>query len=194
MKVEYSNCSGRRKGTVIGNFRVVSGRVVVSDPCYEIGTWCQGILEKVRKGEWVCQVSVSREDACDRCVTELTALRNPALDLGNPKWTEETSFEVGVDSGQAGIFDMAHYRDDRVAQAVERLSRETICPDEPWYSLCCDRTSGSEMGAGVIPYGVVSSSGFGDGSYRCFTQRDREGYIIGIKIVFITQVDEEAGG
>jgi len=193
MKVANSN-SRPRKGTVIGNFRVVSGRVVVSDPCYEIGTWCQGILDKVRKGEWVCQVSIAQENACDRCVAELTAMRSPALDLGNPKWTAETSFEVGVDSGQAGIFDMAHYRDDRIADGVQRLSREIICGQEPWYSLCCDRTSGSELGAGIIPCGVVSSSGFGDGSYRCYTQRDRDGYVIGIRIVFITGVDEAVTG
>ncbi len=181
MKVE---CHSRKK-TAIGKFRVVSGRVVISDPCYEIETCCQGILEKVRKGEWRCQVSISREVYSDGCVTDLIALRPSALDIGNAKWTEETSFEVGVDSGQAGIFDMAHYRDDRVAQSVEHLSHEIICPEEPWYSLCCDRTSGSEIGAGVIPYGVVSSSGFGDGSYRCFTQRDREGYVTAIRIVFI---------
>ena len=185
MKVECGNANGLRRETPVGRFRVVSGRVIVSDPCYEIGTWCQGILEKVRKGQWECHVSLAQEGASDTGVAELVARRASLPTPFNPSWIEER-FEVGVDSGQAGIFDMAHYRDDRVAQAVERLGRETICPDEPWYSLCCDRTSGSAMGAGIIPYGVVSSSGFGDGSYRCFTQRDREGYVTAIRTVFIT--------
>ena len=193
MKVQAKG-SVRRKETPIGTFHVASGRVIVSDPCYEAGTWCQGMLERVRKGQWMCHVLLAHEGACDTCIAELIVRHVSLSRAGSASWTGERSFEVGVDSGQAGIFDTAHYRDDRVAQAVERLSHESICPDEPWYSLCCDRTSGSEMGAGVIPYGVVSSSGFGDGSYRCFTHRDREGYIIGIKIVFITQVDEEAGG
>ena len=192
MKIECGNGGGCRRETPVGSFRVVSGRVVVSDPCYEIGVWCQGVLEKVRKGQWASHVSLAQEGACDTCVAELIARRTPPANPSNPRWIEER-FEVGVDSGQAGIFDMAHYRDDRSAQAVERLSRETICPEEPWYSLCCDRTSGSEMGAGVIPHGVVSSSGFGDGSYRCFTQRDCAGYIIAIRIVFITDRGGESG-
>jgi len=191
MKVECSNGGGCRKETPVGRFRVVSGRVIVSDPCYEIGTWCQGILEKVRKGQWACHILLAREGACDMCVAELIARRTAPGNPAESRWTEE-QFEVGVDSGQAGLFDLAHYRDDHAAQAVERLSHESICPDEPWYSLCCDRTSGSEMGAGTIPYGVVSSSGFGDGSYRCFTQRDRDGYITAIRIVFITDLEGEA--
>lgn len=193
MKVECDSGGARRKETPVGNFHVVSGRVIVSDPCYELGTWCQGILEKVRKGQWACHISFAQEGAYDTCVAELITRRTSQARSGSPRWTEERSFEVGVDSGQAGIFDIAHYRDDRAAQAVERLNRETICPEEPWYSLCCDRTSGSEMGAGVIPYGVVSSSGFGDGSYRCFTQRDCAGYIIAIRIVFITDRGGESG-
>lgn len=52
---------------------------------------------------------------------------------------------------------------------------------EPWYNANCDILS--KM-AGVIPYGTVSSSGFGDGSYYCYYIEDNS-EIVAIKIVFI---------
>ena len=33
-------------------FEIKSGKVVLSDPCYELGTWCQGIVNNVKNGEW----------------------------------------------------------------------------------------------------------------------------------------------
>lgn len=36
----------------LGSFDVHSGELIVSDPCYSLGTWCQGKLENVRNGEW----------------------------------------------------------------------------------------------------------------------------------------------
>lgn len=172
--------------TPVGEFKVTSGQVMVSDPCYDAGLWCQGVLDKTRKGQWNAHVRLIREEACDVHVAELIARHSACSRTGIHGWTEERSFVVGVDSGQVGFFDVTHYRDDRLAQNVERLSHESICPDEPWYSLCCDRTLGSKIGAGIIPYGVVSSSGYGDGSYRCLTQRDADGYVIAIRVVFIT--------
>ena len=189
MKTECNNGNGQRKEMSIGSFRVVSGRLVVSDPCYEIGAGSQGFLEKVRKGEWVCRVTVAQGGDFDKYIMELTAHRSRLPTFDDLGWTKETPFYVDVDSGQAGIFDMAHYRDDRIAETVQRLSDEEICPEEPWYSVCCDRTMSGELGAGIIPYGVVSSSGFGDGSYQCFTQRDSDGYVIGVKIVFIKDLE-----
>ena len=193
MKADPGKHCGHRKVIHVGTFRVVSGRMVVSDPCYEIGTGCQGVLENVRKGRWMCNATVACGGAYDMCVAELAAWRGSPAGPGDLRWKEESSFAVGVDSGQAGIFDMAHYRHDRIAEAVQRLMQESICPEEPWYSLCCDRTFGSEMGAGIVPYGVVSSSGIGDGAYRCFTRKDRGSHIIGVRIVFITDVERKAG-
>ena len=43
----------------------------------------------------------------------------------------------------------------------------------------------SKMSAGVLPYGAVSSSGFGDGGYTCYTHADENGVIDFAFIVFI---------
>lgn len=174
------------KKIAIGNFEVVSGKIMVSDPCYEIGTWCQGTLKNVRAGIWKGYILVSDEGDWGHRVSELIAMCDGS---DGSRWMPETGFQVGVDSGQAGIFDVTYYRDESVVLDVERISEEIINPDDPWYSICCDRTL-SDNSAGVIPFGVVSSSGFGDGSYRCYTTKDESGVTVGIRIVFID--DEEA--
>ena len=35
----------------IGTFSLGT-KVMVSDPCYKLGTWCQGVLENVKSGIW----------------------------------------------------------------------------------------------------------------------------------------------
>ena len=47
------------------------------------------------------------------------------------------------------------------------------------------------QGGNVYAKGVVSSSGYGDGSYPCYTCINEEGKIIGIKIIFIGYEEEE---
>ena len=93
----------------------------------------------------------------------------------------EQSFEVGVDSGQAGFFDDAFYQNDTV---FEELPSPGFAIGDLWYRHVCDITL-SKMSAGVLPYGAVSSSGFGDGGYTCYTHADENGVIDFAFIVFI---------
>ena len=93
----------------------------------------------------------------------------------------EQSFEVGVDSGQAGFFDDAFYQNDTV---FEELPAPGFAIGDLWYRHVCDITL-SKMSAGVLPYGAVSSSGFGDGGYTCYTHADENGVIDFAFIVFI---------
>ena len=169
----------------IGTFRIESGIARVTDPCYDLKTWCSGQVEKVMNGEWKAYVIKSDEgDWGNRCAfliaCHCTIKKKPHYD--DTDWREET-FEVGVDSGQAGIFDLKHYKDDNSVAEVKRVHNESICEDEPFYSICCDRTL-SETGAGVIPFGCVSSSGYGDGGYTCFTMQNEDGQLDAIMIDF----------
>lgn len=36
----------------LGTFEVISGKLVVSDPCYAEDLWCCNALENVRNGVW----------------------------------------------------------------------------------------------------------------------------------------------
>ena len=91
------------------------------------------------------------------------------------------SLEVCVDSGQAGFFDDAFYQNDTV---FEELPAPGFAIGDLWYRHVCDITL-SKMSAGVFPYGAVSSSGFGDGGYTCYTHADENGVIDFAFIVFI---------
>lgn len=168
----------------LGEFELKTEVAIVSDPCYVIGTWCQITLNNVKKGLWSAYVLLT-----DKRVAQLLAFAGNALN--NVQW-QAVPGEVGVDSGQAGIFDARHYREDAIVKDVTRIGPSIICPDEPWYSVCCDRTNNTEHCAGVIPEGCVASSGYGDGSYDCFVGKDEKGRITAIKIDFISE-DESNG-
>jgi len=171
----------------LGSFEVKSGKVRITDPCYKLDTWCAGTL-KVKKGDWEVEVIKSDEgDWGNRCAVLLAWHSDYPVDFEDGKFEEE--FEIGVDSGQAGIFDLKYYKDDQIVAKTKRICKDKlhrVCVDEPWYSICCDRTL-SEIGAGVIPFGCVSSSGYGDGGYICSSIRDTYSPkfpVIAIKIDF----------
>ena len=170
----------------LGSMEIVSGAVRVSDPCYDTDTWCSGEIKNVKNGNWDCKViRFDEEDWGIRCGYLIVSHRTAySLSLDDLRW-EEQEITVGVDSGQAGIFDKKYFRDDNNVENVKRhVPDNAICTDEPWYSICCDRTLRKES-AGTIPNGCVSSSGFGDGSYTCSIIKDvKEEEVVGIMIDF----------
>lgn len=177
-------------------FEVVSGELMISDPCYTKGTWCQGSVE-AKNGQWFPGAQVVNIDGWGHRVVELHAhhedfcrdsFERDMGELPQAEW-ERLPADIGVDSGQCGIFDMKHFRDDKVAEEAPRLTKTDIGRGDgeeggEWYNLCCDRTL-SFYSWGLIPYGVVSSSGVGDGSYDAFVSRNAAGEVIAVKIVYI---------
>jgi len=180
----------------IGKFKVTSGEVIVSDPCYDKphGNTKYPINGKLKakNGTWRAKVVVSDEGNWGDRVAYLVCnhvdhpLKHDSSDL------IKVDFQVCVDSGQAGVFDAANFKDDASAEGLERYyDKPAICVDEPWYSICCDRTLNDDgPGAGVIPQGAVSSSGYGDGSYECSVVKDGK-EVVGIVIDFGLEDEDE---
>lgn len=161
----------------IGTFEITSGALIVSDPCYKLPVSSyQGELENVKKGTW--NASVKTKDG--RCA-ELLARHSEA-----PKrllrW-KMAPFVVGVDSGQAGIFDKTVYDNEKTVAEEPKFT--VSYPDYKWYRMCCDRTLYTDIKAGVVPGGTVSQSGYGDGGYECLVNKNHKDEIIAVKIVFI---------
>ncbi len=179
-------------GERLGNFEVESGRLNVSDPCYDLGTWCAGVVDNCKLGTWRAEVVKSCEGSWGvRCAALLVHHKDYSRHTLGKYASVTAEFEVGVDSGQAGVFDLKWYKADQVVkESLFTPGLDRICEDEPWYSLCCDRTMG-EMGAGTIPHGAVSSSGFGDGCYEAEIFKNEDGECIAIQITFIPKEDEE---
>ena len=165
----------------LGTFELTREVLIVSDPCYDFKTGCVGHIFDARLGTWNARIGLKDEGEFGWRVAFLSAFHadSPVLDKLTMR---EASFAVGVDSGQAGIFDRDHYRDN--ALFPNQPNGEF---GDPWYSYCCFQTLNTEHQAGVIPHGVVASSGYGDGAYRCFyytSEEDGKAVTWGVMIDF----------
>lgn len=176
-----------KKELELGEFEVVSGKLAISDPCYTTDVWCRGELVNVLNGTWQASAIEVYKGQWGHRIAQLIAVHESCSGEKMSKG-QCVGFEVGVDSGQAGIFDASHYRDDSVIPNSE--STTAAEPGEMWYQRCCDLTR-LPLSAGVLPYGVVSSSGFGDGSYDCFICRNEYGQIVRVEIEFISEDEED---
>jgi len=180
----------------IGIFHITSGDVIISDPCYEKGIWCQGVLHNVMKGEWKAYLLESDNDD-DIRVAELIVVKKE-YDMKDIDTWIESNFPIGVDSGQCGIFDKSLYPNGETGEYGY---------NDTFYGKCCNITELD--GGGVLEFGVVSSSGYGDGGYTCFyatvpgekkiNKEDPYGEevwednlpILAIKMVYIDENDDE---
>lgn len=221
-------------------FRVNSGALRVTDPCYDLEVRCSGQIDNVANGQWLAHVGYYKDEidmtSCQKWLGKLQAqydksdvitkafmqreldrLKNEcegyigrvayihvchesvAAEADNPdlfSYEPSNDFEVGVDSGQAGIFDLAEYAkalSDKEADSQNREERGSQFSQ--FYQQVCYLTS-KEASFGVLPFGAVSSSGYGDGGYRCYVLKDAAGTpeekIVAALILFIgDQTDED---
>jgi hypothetical protein len=170
-------------------FSVTSNKMVCSDPCYSIPTWCQGVIENVRNGKWEAGIATSDEGSWGERVSHLwvynidAVIKNPSIkeDIERFMGGSTLPYTFGVDSGQFGFFDFDNYRKDSSVEGLPKYDFGGQFPrgdeeGEAWYETCCHLTLGEESW-GVIPNGVVSSSGYGDGSYEVRGIKDNGEYV-----------------
>ena len=226
--------------------------VVISDPCYDLLPWCCGVLENVKSGTWHTKaenINVNGwGDRCSALIAWHESIEEPDKDD-----FEKTDINVGVDSGQAGIYDYKHYKaikDDKdgderwydsiqtfvyrrrpvtpvgryLIDKIKPLHQKRIALEKELDGL--DSKLGNLFYQGLFhlemelkrkgfQYGiydeslddykvstpvnciwtdkhsVVTSSGLGDGSYDCYVAKNEAGQIIGIKIDYFPNYDEE---
>jgi len=180
----------------------LGSKVIVSDPCYKIPTWCQAVVKDVLPGTYVSEIDEYDGEDWGIRISKLRAIhQDHILTRHHIKWTAH-EVTIGVDSGQAGIFDFDHYRDD---DHSETYDLPLIFGDDwnsdkgdKWYQRMCaltlskeDNVLGlSEDGFGCSPDGVVSRSGYGDGPYTLFIGKVGD-QIVGFEIEFIGEDDED---
>jgi len=118
------------------------------------------------------------------------------------RW-ERYSTQIGVDSGQCGIFSSDSYRNDSIVERIglgdgdisffgttpwkEMAESRGKEDGEGWYVNMCSRTLGNQS-YGVYDEGIVSSSGIGDGCYELFVAKKGD-EIVGLCVDF--QIEEE---
>lgn len=127
----------------LGAFEVSSDKLVISDPCYNLGTWCMGTVPNVKPGLWTASIGVANTGEFGERIAFLAAFHQVSPSIQKLKACP-ASFDVGVDSGQAGL----------------------------------------------IPYGVVSSSGLGDGCYCCYYYTDWANNATSWSVIIDSQLTE----
>lgn len=169
----------------IGHFKVKSGKINVTDPCYSLDVWCRGEVE-VENGDWAAQVEYID---CGDWGCRVKSLSCWNIDICSNRLQREVAvFEVGVDSGQAGFFDFDAY--------PEHGASFTDGGDG-FYAECCSKTNSNES-AGIVrvngePIGVVATSGFGDGGYQATLLRNEQGNVEEIELIFIEEEEIQNG-
>ncbi|KAH0792398.1 DUF4241 domain-containing protein [Histomonas meleagridis] len=176
----------------IGEFEILSGNIIATDPCFSLKDILKQeffsgnyMIQNAKKGKWLAYVVYKPYSGWGTICHQLCAIHSSVKDeMASLKWTLKHGLDV--ESGQAGIFDIQYYEKNEIAAKIE----EPLCPDRPWYSVCCDLTLNTPYGAGVLLGGCVSSSGMGDGGYNCYVSTEK-GEIQGVDIVFISEEEDD---
>ena len=193
----------KKKRANLGSFKVVSGNLVATDPCYEEEVERGGnIIRNVLNGEWKAYVGTTDGQALHPASLTVHHATSKAV----TGW-EKTDIEVGVDSGQVCIFDTKFFAKDS-----EALGREAVRgggwedgSHTMWYRVNCFLTLGRGTGkktpngyreynesetdpdfvsAGVLDHGANSSTCHGDGVYSCFVKRNKNGKVVAVQVRF----------
>jgi hypothetical protein len=198
---------------------ILSKNVRVSDPCYTDDVWCKTRLKNVLPGAY--NWSVNHTDLGDwgNRVSSITLIHENYNANDSLVWDYHS--EIGVDSGQAGIFCESSYRNDKVFK--KRKVKLNVIPvkkftykkvkklrDRSNYKFSLNkefkikyrqkgdvwyekmcRFTLSGESFGAYDTGVVSSSGIGDGSYPLYVVYDNNDKIIAMQIDYLPEDEED---
>lgn len=143
-------------------------KVVVSDPMYELGTWCAGILDVV-PGSYICKAIIDTGDDIGSTVDEIEIRHSKYGD--GVEAEEEVNFTVGVDSAHCGIFNYELFREKDGYEGGK---------EKEWFNDMWDVDMADIYKGGAF----VCTSGYGDGVYECLVGRDAAGDIVAVRVLF----------
>jgi hypothetical protein len=154
-------------------------------------------VNNVRKGTWLADSNIETVGSWGERNIDLT-VHHSDFKINEKDW-EEISGTFGVDSGQFGFFDRDHYRKAESVKGMPKydfgndfLTDDTDRSGDAWYQACCKITLDNPESWGALPNGVVSSSGFGDGSYTVYGIKDTHSpnhEYVAFRVVFIEAED-----
>lgn len=162
----------------------LGSEVFVTDPCYEVGTWCQSKLTNVLPGKYYAFMT-GKFDYYGSRNSGVAVIHEDFISKQPKRWYHYGS--IGVDSGQAGIFSAESYKNDSLVESIQAPEIDFVIPGDKqpgdlWYETMCKFTLGDESW-GAYDQGIVSSSGMGDGSYN-FSIQKANNKIVAIAIDF----------
>lgn len=161
----------------LGSFFVSGNKIHVSDPCYDYPCSSAVTIDNVLSGEYFASLTLYD--------MENWGIRSTNLSIRHAKHKNIapnicTDCLIGVDSGQAGFFDDAYYQQNQGGDFGDL---------DTFFGLACSLTLSNNRGGIMRDHGVVSDTGFGDGSYPLYIGKNVDGKIVAASIIFID--DEE---
>lgn len=172
----------------MSTFNVKSGKIRVSDPCYKKDYDVNdGLIVSVPalNGEWTSVGTIVNEGRWGRRVSEISAEHSSFGEKSRFNY-RVMSYTIGVDSGQAGIFDEEFFPEGELGE-YDDLNN--------FYGKCCSKThdeNDHDVKFGIVEEGgFVSSSGYGDGSYDVDVYVDENNKAVKVVVVFIPEDEEE---
>lgn len=128
---------------VINETIILGNKVRVSDPCYDIDTWCAGTLDNVLPGEYTCFKQRVDQGKWGVRIANIEVRHKDYLHV-DP--TELQTIDVGVDSGQCGIYDLDYFIEARKDKNGE----------DEWYWRVCDITNEYVKNTSYVPFNQSS--------------------------------------
>ena len=162
-------------------------KVVLGDPCYSLNS--VSIINNVLPGTYCTIIRVVDCDSWGNRVSRLMAFHeNHAHKIQYNDDNPETLYDsftglkcsdseiIGVDSGQAGIYDYDYF--------CENEKERNYNDKNSWYRKICDMTIESHGGC-LDNKCVVSNSGYGDGGYKTYLFKTKDtNQVVGFVIDF----------
>lgn len=149
----------------LGNFLVSTGKIVVTDPAYVPGTWCQANM-KVAVGQWTAQIHEKNGIVND--IVAFLGTQAPA----EKSWVMNNS-SIGVDSGILGIYDHADYLAAWDGEENHSVATNKLHAELPPNNF-----------GGVVEKGTVCKT-IDISYYNLYVVKDVTGEIIALKIKFV---------
>lgn len=152
----------------VGTINLTTGKVTITDPCYDKGTWCTAELENVHKGEWKATIDVVDSGNWGNRVDSLNITA-----VGESIIREELiPADIGVDAGVCGIFE------DKPNYNYDDGSWDSVCDELEGFGGLAAKTNNFQC------VGVWSDSGYGDGSYDAYVGYNKEDEIVSITVYY----------
>lgn len=101
----------------------LSDKIRISDPCYSPTTWCAGTID-ILPGKYIC---FSQKIDMDDWGIRIASIEIRHEDYQTIEADKTTSIDVGVDSGQCGIFDLPYFLEMNLNSHIHENFYDIVC-------------------------------------------------------------------
>ena len=174
----------------IGSFEQTIGTIIISDPSYSPSSkhflGIAGEIKNVKPGTYYAVIEVIKSEKRNAALyifhEDYFSAKKGILSAKtfseiyeqfNYKTTKKQN--ISVDAGMAGFYDKKFF------EGYDNLE---------WYEDVVDHILKNPKRALILPYGVISDSGYGDGSYDYFTAKI-DGKVVSAFVWFICDEEDE---